>query len=122
MKVQLRNKDGQLCNLKEFCTDEPQALVPEPRNMQEAAELLPVMKANLIEMKRLIEVIKAFNIPRKTNHSMGGLTVKILSDGTYAINMARSTAGTVLTEAAHTVKRAEEDAKKWEATYYEVSR
>jgi hypothetical protein len=115
MKIQLRNHEGQFCNLAEFCKGQPEANVFEVKSPRSAYEKLDDMKASYRRMLQLAEVIKAFDLPECKYHSVSG--IKILSDGQYStwsgINFA-------LSNARARVEAAEKLAAVWMADSYEI--
>ncbi len=120
--VQLRNKNGQFCNLQEFCDDEPIVEVVEITSFENVHNRLAEVRMGLIVLKQFVEIAQVFELPVVRSSTCANIIrLKFLKRGAVSI----TTAGYLeLSKMILTVeewlKHGEELAGKWSAMGYTV--
>ena len=118
-----RNKAGQYCTLAQFCADEPGVEICATQGISYAADELPAMRANLLRLEQLLEVIEEFNLRRCClSMSTGHIRVHINKYGSaYYCLPTKETAHAEMTAIVKAwIVEAEELAANWQATEYTV--
>ena len=117
--VLLRNKCGEFCSLGEFCKEEPRATIRQTTDYRELAAVLASNREELIKMRRLAEVIQAYDLQRAQNIVPSPMVIEISASGNYYRN--QTPIDVMLDEAARIIEEQEAQLYIWHSTSYEIA-